>query len=94
MLPYKTPRPSLQERHDRIVISLADINRHIERLAIAYRQDKNEYVLSVLNDLIRARDDTWDQEYEWRDQELNEAFLYFDQLPYSVRLFLTDEKLR
>jgi hypothetical protein len=87
-------RPTLVERHDRIVIGLADINRYIEQLGKAYERTKDEGVFSVLSDLIAVREKVWAQEDEWRKQEETESFVYFDQLPFSVRLFLLDEGLR
>ena len=87
-------RPTLAERHDRIVIGLLEVNRYIEQLTKAYERTKDEGVFSVLSDLIATKEKYWAEENEWRRQEDYEAAVYFDELPFSVRLFLLDEKLR
>ncbi len=94
LLPHKKPRPSFEERAGRIIIGLSDINRYIARLEIAYTQTKNEYVFAVLNDLLSIKAQVWAEEDKWRKADEDEAFLYFDQLPESVRWFLVDERLR
>lgn len=94
LLPHKTPRPSFEERAGRIIIGLSDVNRYIAQLEIAYAQTKNEYVYAVLNDLLRFKAQVWAEEDKWRKADEEEAFLYFNQLPYSVRLFFMDEELR
>ena len=68
------------------------IIKHIEKLTLAYRQTKNEYVLSVLNELTATRDKALSEVAAWHKQDIAEAFIYFDELPYSVRLHQLDEE--
>jgi hypothetical protein len=94
MLPHKYARPSFQERHDRIVLGLADVNKFIRLLESAYNRTKDEFVFAVLRDLTNIKAEWWGKEDEYRKMDEKEALRYFDELPFSMQIFLMDEKLR
>jgi hypothetical protein len=94
MLPYKKPRPSFEERKDRVTLGLEEINRFIVLLEGSYERTGEEPVRLVLEELKQIKARTWADEEHWREQEDHESHLYFDQLPFSVRVFLTSDELR
>jgi hypothetical protein len=87
----------MEERQGRFRIGLEQIGDFIRLLESAYRKSQDENVFSVLQGLreieAQIRADIWVQEDAWRKQEMIEAFIYFDQLPHSVQVFLLNDKL-
>ncbi len=92
-----SPRPSPEERQERFRVGMKEINGFIEKLEKVYERTQDPDVWSVLQGLqavrARRREDIWVQEDVWRKQEEIEAFIYFDQLPHSVQIFLLNDKL-
>ncbi len=89
-LPSSRRSLTLPERHQRF-LGPQDLNEMIRALSIAYNQTGNEYVLDVLNKLRehrqQIREDQWQLEELFREDEINEFWENPGKYPFSVRVW-------